>query len=268
MMSRIGCLVPVRLGSERLPGKALLPVDGKPMLLHLFERAAACRFIAEPRNVILCTTTDSGDDAVVEVASHWGATVFRGERDDILGRFLAAAQTHGLDICLEIDGDDPLADPQYMDLCIQHLLDHPQTDYVHAVGLPIGLAPRAFTTAALARAKTACLSERNDTGYGHMFTRTGLFQVTEISPQAADHVCDGLRLTIDYPEDMEMLRGLVARLSIDGQSFGIGDIVRLLRKEPELSLINSGLEETYWQRTRQLGSLSYHRDGRVHVVSL
>ena len=40
-MTKIGALIPVRLASERLPGKALLPLGGRPVIAHLLERVFA-----------------------------------------------------------------------------------------------------------------------------------------------------------------------------------------------------------------------------------
>ena len=62
---RIGALIPVRLSSERLPGKALMEFSGRPVLWHLLDRVAASRFV-DVQDIVVCTTLDSDDDPLAE----------------------------------------------------------------------------------------------------------------------------------------------------------------------------------------------------------
>ncbi len=82
-MTRIGALIPVRLASERLPGKALKLIAGKPVIHHLLDRVFACRYV-EPGNVVVCTTEDRSDDPLVAAVEGYGASVFRGAADDVI----------------------------------------------------------------------------------------------------------------------------------------------------------------------------------------
>ena len=53
---KIGSLIPIRLASERLPGKALIEVAGKPLVCHLIDRVFECKYIRNKKDVIVCTT--------------------------------------------------------------------------------------------------------------------------------------------------------------------------------------------------------------------
>ncbi len=79
---KIGALVPVRLSSQRMPGKALMPIMGRPAILHLLDRLFASRYL-RPRDVILCTTNDKSDDPLTSVAESVGARVFQGSNGGI-----------------------------------------------------------------------------------------------------------------------------------------------------------------------------------------
>ena len=81
---KIGALIPARLSSERLPGKHLKASAGKPMIHHLIDRLAACRHIQDTGDIVVCTTEDPSDDPLVPVVEEYGASVFRGSRDDII----------------------------------------------------------------------------------------------------------------------------------------------------------------------------------------
>lgn len=268
MPPRIGALIPVRLASERLPGKALLPIAGRPAIAHLLERTFRSRHLA-PERVVVCTTTDASDDALVPVVEEMGARVFRGSRDDIIDRFHRAVQAHGFDAVIQADGDDPCTDTGYMDLCMDLLLENESLGIVVAEGLPLGLACKAFRASALRTVWERHATERNDTGFIYYFTRSGLCEVGKVRPPSAAHEHAEARLTLDYPEDLELFREIFAELYREGEApFGVTEIVALLRRRPELLSINGSLGEGYWRRTRELARLAFHTEAGIREVEV
>jgi spore coat polysaccharide biosynthesis protein SpsF len=259
---KIGALVPVRLASERMPGKALMPIMGRPAILHLLDRLFASRYL-RPRDVILCTTTDNKDDPLESIAESVGAQVFRGSRDDIIDRFKSAVAEFGFDAVIQADGDDPCSDTTYMDLCMDRLLAEPELGIVVTEGLPLGLGSKAFRTSALATVWSHHLTQKNDTGFIYYFTRTGLCRTACVKPLKPDHVHDKARLTLDYPEDLAFFEALFQELHKKGSVFGIEEIVSLLQRRPELVGINSMVNEEYWNRTHQLAQLEYRIEGKI-----
>ncbi len=77
-----------RIGSTRLPGKVFLPLVGKPVMQHVYERVLHCRNIDR---IIVATTTEKEDDCIVELFNGLGVTVFRGSEADPLDRYYQAA---------------------------------------------------------------------------------------------------------------------------------------------------------------------------------
>lgn len=276
-MKRIGALIPIRLASERLPGKALLPLGGRPVVLHLLDRVFASRHLA-PDRVVVCTTRDASDDPLVPVVEAAGARVFRGSRDDIVDRFHSAMREHGFDAALEVDGDDPFADTDYMDRALDRLASDPEVDVVLTEGLPFGLGCKAFSAAAVETVWTHHKTERNDTGFMYYFTKTGLCRIATVRADEPEHTHTTARLTLDYPEDLRFFEAVHRELSelsdlvglgepgAGGAPFGVADIVALLDRKPELLEINAGLAERYWARTQELAVLEYERDGRTYRV--
>ena len=259
---KIGALVPVRLASERMPGKALMPIVGRPAILHLLDRLFASCYLS-PQNVILCTTTDKSDDPLESIAESAGARVFRGSRDDIIDRFHSAVAKFGFDAVIQADGDDPCSDTAYMDLCMARLLATPELGIVHTEGLPLGLGSKAIRTSAIRTVWSNHLTERNDTGFIYYFTRTGLCKTGSIKPLRPDHVHKEARLTLDYPEDLAFFEALFRELYKEDTVFGIDEIVSLLRRRPELVEINCMVNEKYWKRTEQLAQLEYRMEDKV-----
>lgn len=241
--------------SERLPGKALKDLCGRPVVNHLLDRVFASKYVAR-ENVIVCTTPDPANDALVAAVLQTGAQVFRGNEDDIIDRFWGAAQHFGLEAFLQVDGDDPCSDTTYMDRAMSALLSDQSLGIVTVEGLPLGLATKAIRTSALQRAWEYHLTERNDTGFIYYFTKTGLCPQLVLKADV-EHRHPTSRLTLDYEQDMEFFRALFARLYTPGKIFGAAEIVACLEAEPALVQINAKLNEEYWNRTRAKAELEY-----------
>jgi len=262
---KIGALVPVRLASERLPGKALAPIAGRPMIAHLLDRLAASRHLT-PEHVVVCTTTEASDDPLVPVVEGAGARIFRGSCDDIIDRFHRAVERFGFDAVIQADGDDPCTDTSYMDRCMDRLLADESLGLVMTEGLPLGLGSKALRASAIRTVWEHHLTEQNDTGFIYFFSRTGLCKTETVRPVSMDHQLETARLTLDYPEDLAFFRALFQELYEPGQVFGIDQIVPLLRSRPDLLAINAGLEERYWRRTRDKARLEYRVAGEIRRV--
>ena len=106
---RVIAVVQARLGSTRLPGKALLDLAGRPMLEHVLVRAAAVPGVDQ---VVLATTVSPEDGALAEVARAADVACVRGSVDDVLDRFHAALAAHPADAVVRITADCPLLDPE------------------------------------------------------------------------------------------------------------------------------------------------------------
>ena len=81
-------IVQARSSSSRLPGKVLLPIGAKPMILHQLQRLRRCRRLDR---LVLATSDDNSDDTLADVVSAAGFSVFRGDLQDVLERFRSCA---------------------------------------------------------------------------------------------------------------------------------------------------------------------------------
>lgn len=118
-------VIPARYDSSRLPGKALLPLAGKPMLQWVHERAKACG-AAE-----VCIATD--DDRIATAARGFGADVVMTSRSHTSGtdRIAEVAITRGWqdeDIVVNVQGDEPLIPPAVIDQVAQLLAANARAD--------------------------------------------------------------------------------------------------------------------------------------------
>jgi spore coat polysaccharide biosynthesis protein SpsF len=265
----LGALIPIRLSSERLPGKALLPVMGKPVVHYLLDRVFACRYLSPDRTVV-CTTADAGDDPLVAAVESYGARVFRGSRDDIIRRFHDAMVENGFDAVVQVDGDDPLSATEYMDATMERLLSDPAIDIVTCDGLPLGTAVKSFTRRAMDKVFAQYRTQQNDTGFIYFFTKSGLCRHEVIGPLSERHVQKTARLTLDYTADLEVFTAIFEALEKPGRPASHADVVTFLNANPKLVAHNLHVEADYWSRTaKKAGHLSFVDDaGQVRTVTL
>jgi len=255
---KVGALIPIRLASERLPNKALAEICGRPVVWHLLDRVCAAKRITAKVDVVVCTTEATSDDPLARAVEEYGCSVFRGSSDDIIRRFHDAMASHGFDVVIQADGDDPLSATEYMDLTLETLLGDPALDIVTCQGLPLGVATKSLTRAAMQRVFSHYRTKRNDTGFIYFFTKTTLCRQRTVSPLSEEHILDEARLTLDYPEDLEVFKIIFENLyTPDRPPFDLGLVIRFLQARPDVMAINTGRTEEYWRRTREKAELSY-----------
>src|SRR4029450_10017399 len=95
------------MASARFPGKAMVPLAGRPLIQVLLERIA---MVPELDSVALATSTRPENRVLVEVARALGIPAFQGEEDDVLKRYIDCARTMDADHVVRVTGDNPLTD--------------------------------------------------------------------------------------------------------------------------------------------------------------
>jgi 3-deoxy-manno-octulosonate cytidylyltransferase (CMP-KDO synthetase) len=114
---RILGVIPARYASSRFPGKALVPIAGKTMLQHVWERASQARYLTD---VIIATD----DDKIRAAAVSFKARVVMTRADHASGtdRVAEVASASNADWIVNIQGDEPLIDPAAIDMAVLGVL--------------------------------------------------------------------------------------------------------------------------------------------------
>ena len=116
-------VIPARLSSTRLPGKPLLPIAGKPMVVRVAEQAAKSGaqqiWIATDHQSIMAAVHEHGFKACLTHTSHLSGT-------DRIAEVVEQLQWPDDTIVVNVQGDEPLMPPQLIRAVAQHLHDHPQ----------------------------------------------------------------------------------------------------------------------------------------------
>lgn len=122
MINAVG-IIPARFGSSRLEGKPILDICGKPMIQHVYERVKRSRYlhraiIATDDKRILDRVADFGGEAVLTGKHHTSGTE----------RVWEVAEYLDYDIIVNIQGDEPLIEPQVIDNLIEAISSSGDTD--------------------------------------------------------------------------------------------------------------------------------------------
>ena len=230
------------MGSTRLPGKVLRPILGQPMLARMIERLRRVRWAD---GIVIATTDQPADDAIVALASELGVGCHRGSEVDVLERVLGAARSAAADLIVETTADCPLIDPGVIDQLIQTFRSN-RVDYcgnVMTPSYPRGLDAQVFPTRVLAEvaALTDDPADREHVSL-YIYEHPDQFRLLNLASGLPREVSD-LRLTVDTAEDLELVTRVYAELYPSNPAFGLNDIIGLMERQPLLGGMNQHIQQ-------------------------
>lgn len=134
MSGRIVGIIPARYASSRFPGKALADLCGKPMIQHVVERASRARLLHE----VLVATDDR---RILETVKGFGGKACLTSPDHPSGtdRIAEVVRDLACDLVVNIQGDEPLIDPQVINQAVEPLVGDDRV-VMGTLGRPMGAA--------------------------------------------------------------------------------------------------------------------------------
>lgn len=233
-------IIEARMTSTRLPGKVLAEIGGAPALAVLVERL---RMVPELDGIVIATTIHPTDDPVERLARQLGLSISRGSEEDVLQRVLDAATSHDVDVIVEVTGDCPLSDPAIISRVIRRYRES-GADYVSNIlkrSYPIGMDVQVFATAVLADA-----AQRTADPIDHEHVSLFIYRHPELyslgnveAPESEAR--PNLRLTLDTPEDLALLRLVHDALQKGGAGYSLSRMLEFLDAHEEVGRINANV---------------------------
>jgi len=240
---KVTAIIQARMGSSRLPGKVLMDIAGKPMLEHIVERLKKCQRLDE---IIIATTNLPEDKILLKFANERGYKISTGSAYDVLSRYLKVAHEAETDYIVRICADCPLIDPEVVDKIIKKHLNSENVDYTSNCikrTFPLGLDAEIFSTEVLEKeerlAKEAYCRE-----HVTIFIREHpeIFSLQNFEARGILRM-PSLRLTVDTPEDMRLIRVIYSELYDGINIVDIKKVIRLFKLRPELRDINIHIKQ-------------------------
>ena len=199
-------VVQARLDSSRLPGKALLPLSGEPLL---FRVMAALAHVPADAYVLACPA--DAEQAFASIAERAGFRIVVGSKDDVLERYCDAVRAIGADRVVRATGDNPFVFPDAADM-INLEAKELGADYGAYAGLPYGAGVESVAAEALLRAeREARLPTEREHVCPYLYNHPELFTLHRpLAP--VKWRGSGIRVTVDTAEDYRRAQALYSAM--------------------------------------------------------
>lgn len=234
---RVGIIIQARMGSTRLPGKTLLPLAGKTVLEHVVSRMGQ---VSNAQEVVVATTVLPEDEPILRFCRDHKILYWRGSSENVLERYIGAAEQYKIDGIVRITADCPLIDTGLVEEAIK-LFHESKADVVSNIierTLPRGFDTEIFTLEAAKRLMNLHLDSFY---YEHVtpyfYEHPEIFKLQSITAPPSLNRPD-LRLCLDVSEDYELLKNIFQHLPKNG---GASEIMRLFDQFPDWQHINENV---------------------------
>lgn len=147
--NKTNVIIQCRFSSSRLPGKAMYPLCGTPLLVFLIRRMKQ-GLPEKDFRIILATTLTKQDNPAAAWADYEGVFLIRGPQDDVLARHIRAVSQYPADINVRVTADNPLTCPIILQKTVS-LLQKKKLDYVQTKNFPYGTGVDVFLAPLLNR---------------------------------------------------------------------------------------------------------------------
>jgi len=211
------------MSSQRLPGKVLRNVAGKPLLAYVLERLERARRLD---TVVVATSIDPSDDPVAVFCADRGTACERGHPDDVAGRFVGVLDAFGFDAFVRVSGDSPLIDQRLVDDAVDRF--EPRCDLVSNV------SPRTFphgqsvevVRSAVFRAAYARMRDPEDLEHVTRFfyRHEDEFAICRLT---GERDLSGIQLAVDTAADLDAVSAILKRMKRPHWEYGVEEILEL-----------------------------------------
>lgn len=212
---RVGVLIFSRFDSTRLPGKALMDINGRELLGRVIDRAKS---LIGVEGIAVATTGRGIDDTLVDFALSEGLAVYRGDKDDVAQRAIDACHHFGWDAFVRICGDRPFCDAAIMNEAILSMRED-VCDLVTTSGdypLPPGLTTEVVLVRTLERFCKVFQTAHKEHLTSFFYQHADDFSIRHIDYPSISRDVFTTRLVVDTYLDLERCRWIAEGLEAGG----------------------------------------------------
>ena len=227
-------IVQARMSSSRLPGKVMLDLAGKPMILRQLERITRAQRLS---GIVVATSTDPSDDPLAELLTRHGYNLVRGSLDDVLGRFVQVLDEYRPTTVARITADCPLISPTVIDQVVE-AFSSADVDYCSNTLVPTypdGLDVEIVRADVLrdVHRNTTDTAEQEHVTLG-IYRHPETYRILNFRDPSGDDHSD-LRWTVDNAEDFTFVEWVVGNVHRENHDFDYADVLTLLDQHPARS---------------------------------
>ena len=226
------------MGSTRLPGKVLMEVNGRPLLAYQLDRISKSKKLDK---VVVATSTLEKDNAIENFCKDYGVDCYRGSENDVMSRYYECCKQYNPDTVVRMTADCPLIDPEIIDKVVQKFKDD-NVDYCantvppEKSKFPDGSDIEVFSMKALEMANTEVQDEHRREHVTFQFWQ-------DLNYTSSQYIQNkdwsNYRITVDYPEDFEVVRCILNVLNKKRTFGNLGEIISIIDSNQEIKAKNA-----------------------------
>jgi spore coat polysaccharide biosynthesis protein SpsF len=224
-------ILQARTSSSRLPNKVLQEINGVPMILRQIDRIIRAKRISK---LIVATSDDSSEDALVEILEKHGVEFSRGSLENVFQRFLSVINSEDSESFIRLTGDCPLVMPTIIDDVLDSF--NPEIyDYMSNTiepSFPDGLDVEVFTKAAFLDLENLGLTDEECEHVTLAFHRNK--ENFRLANFRGNPDRSNMRWTVDYPQDLDFVRSVYSYFKGRESIFDYQEVLEFLGSNPEV----------------------------------
>jgi spore coat polysaccharide biosynthesis protein SpsF len=238
MKKKVAAIIQARVGSTRLPKKAMLKIEGKPLLEYMISQVKKSSTIDE---IIVATSKKSSNNIIRSFCKKNNINCYSGSENNLVERYCEAAKSFGVSTIVRLTSDCPLIDPQIIDKCVKKFINSKydfvsNTSTLDSSSYPDGMDVEVFSYNTLKYVNRVC---KNDTDLEHVtpfiWRKRTFFKIFKLKlKKDLSHY----RLTIDYKEDLELTKKIIVFFKKKKITINLKNIINFLMKNKNIYLIN------------------------------
>ena len=213
-------ILQARIDSSRLPGKALLPLSGEPVVFRVME---ALNHVSADLRVLACT--EDSCSHFEPLAQKAGFVIFAGSKEDVLGRFCGVIKKYSIDRLIRATGDNPFVFADAAIAINNEALSH-NADYAGFINLPYGAGVESAAACALLRAESeTTLPYDHEHVCPYLYNHPDQFNIL-CPPAPFKWNYPDIRLTIDTQDDYKRAAELYSALPQETRRYNGETIIK------------------------------------------
>ena len=226
---KVGIVVLARLNSSRLPGKALMEINGKKVIEYIVERLLQ---VVDKEDIVLATSNEQSDDALAEHVSSIGIKTYRGSLNNVARRYYEAAKAQKWDYAIRINGDNIFVDIPLLKTVVE-LSKSGKYSFISNVkdrtfpkGMSIESVELNHYSEVLPKIEASEYYQEHVTLYLYEIAerKNYHFIYNDKFPEAA-----GLQMALDTREDFERTQELINRFQSFHYYYNLAEIFQLIQ---------------------------------------
>jgi len=218
-------LIQSRLSSSRFPQKMLKDIKDFKLVEFVYNR---CKISKKADLVAVITSKEKSDDALAKFCENKKIPLFRGSLDDVLDRYIKAAQFFKSDIICRVCGDSPFVDVKAIDEMFGFFEDK-TIEYARTTNALNGFLSEIFRLDLLKKIYNYPLTKDDKEHVTkYIIDNIDKFHTKELNIHKRPKSLEHFSLTIDYKKDLEIAKKIAKKL--DGFEFSSDEIITILKE--------------------------------------